>query len=181
MRTTTKTPVLFALLLAAGSVACARVEADVPDIAVTHHALSFQGIPGAHQAGEVSVTASFTLDSNDLSWAKNLNSDVYAYSVELKGVGDAQDLGFIHYAHISMSDGAKDSTTTPVEIVDYERPANYVASPVITAPTLSPINVSEVWKSDKVVITLVLAGIFPEQGWQADVTIHMSGKVSYKF
>jgi hypothetical protein len=106
---------------------------------------------------------------------------VYAYEVELKGVGDTQDLSFIHYAHISMSDGAKDSTTPPVEIVDYQRPANYVASPIINAPTLSPINVSSVWKSDQVVITLVLAGIFPEQGWQADVTLHLSGKVSYKF
>jgi hypothetical protein len=150
-------------------------------MAVTHHALAIQGVPGAQQLGEVSVTQSFTLDSTDLSWAKNLNADVYAYEVELKSVGGTQDLGFIHYAHISMSDGATDSTTTPIEIVDYERPANYVASPVITAPTLSPINVSSVWKSDKVVITLVLAGIFPEQGWQADVTIHMSGKVSYKF
>ncbi len=181
MRTTTKTPLLLSLLLVAGSVACARVEADVPDMAVTHHAVSFQGIPGSHQAGEVSVTESFTLDSSDLSWAKNLNSDVYAYEVEVKGVGDTQDLSFIHYAHISMSNGAKDSTTPPVEIVDYERPADYVASPVITAPTLTPVNVSSVWKSDQVVITLVLAGIFPEQGWQADVTIHMSGKVSYKF
>jgi hypothetical protein len=181
MRTTTKTPFLLALLLAAGPVACARVEADVPDMAVTRHDLSFQGVPGSHQAGEVSITQSFPLDSSDLSWAKNLNSDVYAYEVELRGVGDTQDLSFIHYAHISMSDGASDATTTPVELVEYERPANYVASPVITAPTLSPVNVSSVWKSDKVVLTLVLAGIFPEQGWQADVTIHMSGKVSYKF
>jgi len=179
--TTTRTSLVVALTFAAAAASCAKVEADIPQAQVTQKSVNFQGFPGSKQFGEVSITQSFTLTADDLSWAKDLNSEVYAYEVELKGVGDTQDLGFIHYAHISMSDGAKDSTTTPVEIVDYERPANYVASPVITAPTLSPINVSEVWKSDKVVITLILAGIFPEQGWQADVTNHMSGKVSYKF
>jgi hypothetical protein len=180
MRTTT-TVFSFALLLAAASTGCARVEADIPEMNVTHHALAFQAVPASHEAGEVSLTQSFTMSADDLSWAKNLNSEVYAYEVEMRAVGDMQDLSFIHYAHISMSDGSKNTTATPVEIVDYERPANFSPSPVILAPTLSPINVSSVWKSDKVVITLVLAGIFPETAWQADVTLHMSGKLSYKF
>jgi hypothetical protein len=166
---------------AAAAASCAKVEADVPQAEVTQKSVDFRGVPGSSQLGEVSITQSFTLTSDDLSWAKDLNSEVYAYEVELKAVGPIQDLSFIHYAHITMADGTDGATTPPVEIVNYERPANAVVSPVIEAKTLFPINVSQVWAAKKVVITMVLAGIFPEVAWSADVTLHMSGKISYKF
>ena len=172
----------MALAFATASAAsCAKVEADVPQAQVTQKSVSFQGFPGSKQIGEVSVTQSFTLTSEDLSWAKDLNSEVYATEFELKAVGALQDLSFIHYARITMSDGTDGATTPAVEIVNYERPANAVASPVIDAPTTYPINVSQVWAAKKVVITMVLAGVFPEDAWSADVTLHMSGKMSYKF
>jgi hypothetical protein len=180
--TTTKTPLAIALVFAASAAAsCAKVEADIPQAEVTQKSVNFQGFPGSKQFGEVSVTQSFTLTSDDLAWAKDLNSEVYATEFELKAVGAVQDLSFIHYAHIMMSDGSEDGTTPAVEIVNYERPANAVASPVIDVPTTYPINVSQVWAAKKVVITMVLAGVFPEEAWAADVTLHMSGKISYKF
>jgi hypothetical protein len=166
---------------AAAAASCARVEADVPQAEVTQKAVNFQGLPGGRQLGEVSITQTFTLTADDLSWAKNLNSEVYATEFELKAVGAIQDLSFIHYAHITMSDGSDGTTTPAVEIVNYERPANAVASPVLDAPTTYPINVSQVWAAKKVVITMQLAGVFPEETWAADVTLHMSGKISYKF
>jgi len=181
MRTTTK-PLGMALVFAAAAAAsCAKIEADVPQAEVTQKAVAFQGVPGGRQLGEVSLTQSFTLSADDMSWAKNLNSEVYAYEVELKAVGAVQDLSFIHYARVTMSDGSDGATTPAVEIVNYERPANAVASPVIDAPTTYPINVSRVWAAKKVVITMQLAGVFPEEAWSADVTLHMSGKISYKF
>jgi hypothetical protein len=179
--TTTKTSLVVALIFAAAAASCAKVEADIPQAQVTQKSVNFQGFPGGKQFGEVSITQSFTLTADDLSWAKNLNSEVYAYEVELKAVGALQDLSFIHFAHITMSDGSTDATTPAVEIVNYERPADFVASPVIDAPTTYPINVSQVWAAKQVVITMVLAGILPEEAWAADVTLHMSGKMSYKF
>jgi hypothetical protein len=166
---------------AAASAACAKVEADVPQAEVTQKAVKFQGLPGGGQLGEVSITQSFTLTADDLSWAKNLNSEVYATEFELKAVGAVQDLSFIHYARFTMSDGSDGATTPAVEIVNYERPAGATASPVIDAPTTYPINVSQVWAAKKVVITMQLAGVLPEETWAADVTLHMSGKISYKF
>ena len=166
---------------AAAAASCAKVEGDIPQAQVTQKSVNFQGFPGSKQIGEVSVTQSFTLTSEDLSWAKDLNSEVFINEFELKAVGAVQDLSFIHYARITMSDGTDGATTPAVEIVNYERPANFVASPVIDAPTTYPINVSQVWAAKKVVITMVLAGVFPEEAWAADVTLHMSGKISYKF
>jgi len=180
--TTTRTPLVLALVFAAFAAAsCAKVEGDIPEAAVTQKAVAFRGLPGGGQLGEVSITQSYTLTSDDLSWAKDLNSEVYAYAFELKAVGAVQDLSFIHYARITMADGTDGATTPAVEIVSYERPANVVASPVLDVPTTHPINVSQVWAAKKVVITMQLAGIFPEEEWSADVTVRMSGKISYKF
>jgi hypothetical protein len=165
----------------AAAASCARVEADVPQAEVTQKAVIFQAVSGGRQLGEVSITQSFTLTADDLSWAKDLNSEVYINEFELKAVGAVQDLSFIHYARITMSDGSDGATTPAIEVVNYERPANAVASPVLDAPTTYPINVSKVWAAKKVVITMELAGVFPEDAWAADVTLHMSGKISYKF
>jgi len=178
----TRISMILALACAAAAAAsCVRVEADIPEAEVTQKAVKFQGIPGGGQLGEVSTTQSFTLTADDLSWAKDLNSDVYAYEVEIKAVGAIQDLSFIHFAHVSISSGAEDSTAPAVEVVNYERPADAVASPTISAKTLVPINVTQVWAQKKVIITMNLIGVFPEEEWSADVTLHMSGKISYKF
>lgn len=164
----------FVSLLAAS---CAQVDADIPDTKVTQKSVSFQGIPGAQALGETSITQSFTLDTDQLSWAKDLNSDVYAYEVELTAVSGVQDLGFIRAARITM---AGDATAPAVEVINYVRPDNYSPSAVLDVPTTYPINVTEVWASKQVVLTLYLTGLFPEQNWSADVTIHLSGKLSYK-
>jgi hypothetical protein len=179
--TTTRIPLTLVLACAAAAAAsCAKVEADVPEAEVTQKSVAFQGIPGGHALGEVSTTQSFTLTSDNLSWAKDLNSEVYATAVQLKAVGGVQDLSFIHYAHVTMAD-AGDSTTPPVAIIDYERPDNMTPSPTITAKTLFPINVTQVWATKNILITMHLVGVFPEEAWSVDVTLQMGGKISYQF
>jgi hypothetical protein len=182
MRTSTNSisRIFVATLITLAAASCAQVDADIPETKVTQKSVAFQGIPGAQSAGEVSIVQSFTLGTDDLSWAKDVNSDVTLDEVELTAVSGVNNLGFIRTARITMSAG--DGTATPpVEVVNYERPANYQPSPVLDVPTLYPVNVTEVWASNKVVLTLYLTGIFPEQNWAADVTLHMSGKISYKF
>jgi hypothetical protein len=180
-KSTSNTPLILALTFVAGAAAsCARIEADVSDAQVTKKAVNFQGIPGGANLGEVSTTQSFTLTSDDLSWAKNMNAEVYAYAVEFKAVGAVQDLSFIHYARITMSDGAADSTTPAVEIINYQRPDHVVASPLLSVKTTYPIDVTKLWVSKTIVVTMQLAGVFPDETWSADVTLDLGGKISYK-
>jgi hypothetical protein len=157
------------------------VEAEIPEAKVTQRGVSFAGVPGGQALGEVSITRSFTVTSEDLSWAKDLNAEVYAYEVEIKARSGVEDLGFIHYARVTISDGNADSTTPAVEVINYTRPDNYTPSPVLDVKTTQPVNVTAIWAKKKVVVTMELAGIFPEQDWTADVTLHLSGKISYKF
>lgn len=179
--TTTKTSLVLALTLAATSLAaCAQVEADVPSAQVTQKSVAFQGMPQSQQAGEVSTTQSFTLTSDNLSWAKDLNSAVYATGVELKASDTTLDLSFIHYARITMSSGDGKTATPPVEVVNYERADNMTPTSDLTVKTTYPVDVSQVWAADKITITMNLVGVFPAQSWSADIILHMSGKISYK-
>jgi hypothetical protein len=167
-----------ALLLGLGA-SCAKVEADIPDTQVTQKAVPFQGIPGAALAGEVSTTQTVTLSADSLSWIKDLNSEVYAHEVEIRAVSGVQDLGFIDLALVTMSTG--DPSVAPIEVVDYQRPDNYTAGPVLDVKTVSPIDVTSVWTAQGVVLTMQIAGNLPEQAWAADITLFLSGKVSYSF
>jgi hypothetical protein len=184
MRTTMTSRIPLTVVLAcaaAAAASCAKVEADVPEAEVTQKAVAFQGLPGGHALGEVSTTQTFTLTSDNLSWAKDLNSEVYATEVELRAASGVQDLSFIHYARVTMSDGSGDSSVAPIEVVNYERPDNMTPSSVLSVKTVHPINVTQVWAAKKIVITMQLAGIFPEEAWSADVILHMGGKISYQF
>jgi hypothetical protein len=181
MRTTSNRSVLALVsFVSLAAASCAQVDVAIPDTKVTQKAVTFQGIPGAQAAGEVSITQTFTMTSDDLSWAKDLNSDVYAYEIELKAVSGVEDLGFIRLARITMANG-DDATATPIEVINYTRPENYVASPLLQVPTTQPVNVTTVWAADKLVFTMYLTGIFPEQDWAADLALHMNGEISYKF
>jgi hypothetical protein len=179
MRTTNISLTGLLALFSLAAASCAQVDADIPDTKVTQRAVSFQGVPGSPTVGEVSITQSFTVNSDDLSWAKDLNSDVYAYEVELTAVSGVTDLSFIRLARITMSSG-EDPSIQPIEVINYTRPAEFTPSAVLDVPTTQPINVTTVWAAKKLVFTLYLTGVFPEQDWAADVTLHMSGKLSYK-
>ncbi len=179
---TNRISLTMVLVLAAAAVAsCAQVEADVPEAKVTQKSVSFQGIPGAQAAGEVSITQSFTLTADDLSWAQNLNAQVYAYEVEITAASGVDDLSFIHHARVTMANGSGAESTDPVEVISYDRPDNFTPSPALDVKTTYPVDVTSAWAAKKVTITMNLIGVFPEQDWSVDVTLHMSGKISYKF
>jgi len=167
-----------ALGLAATLVAsCAEVEAEVPEVEVTEKGVSFRGVGGGGGHGEVSATQTFALDSENLSWVKDLNSKVYLTQIELRATGGTKDLGFIHYAQVVM---AGDHDTKPVTLVDYVRPEPHGELPVLTARTPAPVDISAVWTAEKVWVTVTVAGRLPERAWTVDVTLRLSGKLSYK-
>jgi len=165
---------LFAVLTAS----CAEVEAEVPEAQVTQKNVSFHGIDGwGGWDGEVSATRTFALSADNLSWVKDLNSKVYLTQIDLRAVGGTKDLSFIHYAHAVM---AGDHKTAPVEIASYVRPDDHKEIPVLSAKTPYPVDISRVWEADKVLVTISVAGRLPERGWSVDVTLYLSGKMSYK-
>jgi hypothetical protein len=175
---TTKSAKLLAVLALASAGGCAQVEAEVPAVEVTQKGVAFYGVTGAPAAGEVSGTQSFTLSSDNLSWIKDLNSKVYLTEIDLQATSGVADLGFIHYARVTMADA--DAPGTAIELVDYTQPDNYTPNPVLAAKTPYPIDLGLVWTAKRILITMTVAGVLPEQSWAVDVTLHLSGKITYK-
>lgn len=178
MKTTTMT-ITLPLLAALACAACAQMEAEVPEAQVTQRNLSFQGMGQAgSMAGEVSTMQSFTLDGANLSWVKDLNSKVYLNQVDFRATSGIEDLSFIHYAHVTMSDS--ENMGMPVVVLDYARPEGQLPTLLLTAKTLYPVDISQVWKAKRILVTVALAGTLPEKPWTADTTLYLSGKISYK-
>jgi hypothetical protein len=176
--TKTNQPLLLVMVAMATASACAQVEADVPEAQVTQKGVSFHGTGYSGWSSEVSTTQTFTLDKSNLSWVKDLNSKIYLTQIDLRATGTVQDLSFIHYAHVTMSDG--DKLAMPVEVVDYKRPDNQGATSLITSKTDYPVDVSKLWTAKKIVVTVSVAGDLPDKSWAVDVILHLSGKISYK-
>jgi len=157
---------------------CAEVEADVPEAQVTQKAVTFQGTGWSNGHGEASTMQFFTLSSTNLAWMKDLNSKVYVTEIDLAAVAGVQDLNFIHYAHVSISDAS--AKVPPVEIATYMRPDNMAPTAVLKVKTAYPIDISKVWTAKKMLVGVAVAGDLPEKSWSVDVTLHLSGKISYK-
>jgi hypothetical protein len=51
---------------------------------------------------------------------------------------------------------------------------------VLSAKTPYPIDISHVWSAKRLLVTVSLAGQLPDRGWSVDITLHLSGKISYK-
>jgi len=178
LKSNTTKALTAAMVLAAAAVSCAQVEADIPEAQVTQKGVAFRGASSGGWHGEVSATQSFTLTSDNLSWVKDLNSKLYLTQIHLQAASGVQDLSFIHYAHITMSDA--DKKAMPVELVDYVRPDHQAPTALLTAQTPYPIDISKIWTVKKLVVTVTLAGDLPDKDWSVDVILHLSGKISYK-
>jgi hypothetical protein len=168
------------VLLTAGLGACVEVQANVPNVEITQHGVMFQGVPGAKQFGEVSVTHTFTLSGDQLSFTKDMNSQVYAMEVILRPTGSMQNLDFIRTARVLMSSPTKGGVQPATEIINYERANDQVSQPILSVKTLVPIDITELWAAEKTDITLTISGVLPEADWSVDVALRLGGKIEYK-
>lgn len=171
---------LLTAALLALSAGCAQVEAEVPSAEVTQKNLVFQGsgMAGTGWNGEVAATQTFVLSADNLDWIKDLNSKVYLTQIDLAATRGVENLDFIHFARVTMADA--DGKELPVELVNYARANEAPSSAHLSAKTPYPIDISKVWTAKKLLVTVSVAGTLPEVGWSVDVTLHLSGKISYK-
>jgi hypothetical protein len=64
--------------------------------------------------------------------------------------------------------------------MNYERGEETPDGSVIDVSIPAPVNITTVWSADETVIELQMAGQLPEQDWTVDVTLNLSGKITYK-
>jgi hypothetical protein len=154
-------------------------EADVPEVEITRRGLKVPGMPAAQTSGEVSTTSSFTLSSSDIAWAKQMNRDVTIHRVKISAGGILPNLDFIH--DVAMTLSAPGTAHAPVPIMTYDRYEGAPSSAVIEAVLPAPIDITALWAADSKVIEIQVAGHLPAQTCTVDVTLNLSGKITYKF
>jgi hypothetical protein len=168
-------PVLAALV----SGCSPSFEADLPDVEITQHGLKMAGVPAAAQVGDASVTSSFAFSPSTTAWAKRMNSGIFVHQVTIAASGCLADLSFIKVARVTAADPASPGGTT--ELLNYDRSEGTPSSSAIEASIPAPIDITTLWSADKAVIELQMAGQLPEQDWTVDVTLKLSGKITYEF
>ena len=167
---------LFSIIPALAALACSpSFEADVPEVDITQRGVKIAGVSGAALAGDTSVTTSFTYSLS--AWAKRMNSDVRVHHVTIAASGSVPNLDFVALARVTAANPASPESTT--ELLNYDR--SEVASPNsdIEVSMPAPIDITTLWSADKAVIELQMAGQLPEQDWTVDVTLTLSGKITY--
>jgi hypothetical protein len=169
---------LLVPVLAALTGACSpSFEADLPDVEITQRGLKMAGVPGAALLGDTSATSSFTFSSS--AWAKRMNSEILVHKVTITADGSLANLDFIKSARVTAAASALSEGTTA--IVDYERSADAPTTSAIAVSPPAPIDVTSLWSADQVVIELQAAGQLPEQDWTVDVSLNLSGNITYRF
>ncbi len=168
---------LPALLLAG---ACS-VDAHLPEVEVTQHDVSFQGVPFLDGQTEAALSHTFTQKPPRLDIPKDLFSEVRALNVELTAKSGVPDLSFIRYLRVTVAPaGAASETAAPIEVIDYTRPEGATIGSTLSLPCPKTPDVLEAWKADKVSFTVDLVGTLPAARWSTDVKVRYAGKVKYE-
>ena len=71
------------------------------------------------------------------------------------------------------------SPESPTELLNYERSEAAPSSSNIAVSMVTPIDITTIWSADQAVIELQVAGQLPEQDWTVDLTLILSGKMTY--
>jgi hypothetical protein len=169
----------FALASLASGGCMLQVEADVPEIEITQHDVVFDGVPQpvAANAGDVSLTKSFSQQHQKLDLPAGLTSQVNAMGVTLSAKSGIDNFDFLKNMRVTMSDGVH----SPVELINYQQPAGAPSTNVLTVQSANPIDTLAVWKTDAATFTLEVAGALPSADWTVDVSVRFAGKIVYKY
>ncbi len=167
-------------LLAALASGCApSFEADVPDFEITQRGLKMPGVPHTAGANDSSVSSSFALSSCNAAWAKRLNSHVRLHQVTINASGSLPNLDFVDLARVTATNPA--NAESPTELLNYDRDEAAPSGSDIGVSIAVPIDITTLWSAAQAVIELQVAGQLPEQDWTVDLTLRLSGKMTYDF
>jgi len=152
-------------------------EADLPDVEITQRGLKMAGVPGAALLGDTSVTSSFTFSLSKS--AKSMNSKVLVHQVTLTASSGVPNLDFIKNARVTAAAPAISESAT--DLVNYERSQDAPSSASVEVTMPAPVDITSLWSAGQVVVELQVAGQLPEQDWTVDVTVKVSGNITYEF
>jgi hypothetical protein len=181
MKTITRSSVLFGAvgLVSLSLSACmVEVQATVPEVEVTQHDLTFDGVPQPAVLGsDLSLSKSFSQKHQRLDLPAGLDTEVKALGVTLTAKSGIENFDFLKAMRVTMSDDVHD----PIELINYARVDGAPSTNVLTMESANPVNTLDQWKTDSATFTVDVAGALPAQDWKVDLAVRFAGKVTYKY
>lgn len=173
-----KKTLLFFLVAVLNPACLLSVEADMSEVEITQHGIRMPGVDVHRSLTDVSVTSQFTFTSSNSAWAKRMNSEVVAHEVKVTS-DKLPNLDFVKSASLVMIDSQNEGINT--RIVDYQRSQDAPSSAVLDVSPGEPVDVTQLWSTDKTVVELSMSGDMPAEDWFISLTMRLSGKITFKY
>jgi hypothetical protein len=154
------------------------VEADMPEVCMTHEGVDVAGVPSDIAMG---IDETFVVD--DLSAfdeIKDLDADLRFVSATVRATHGVGNLAFINSASVEIASNDPSSTlpTRAIYACDGNCPAKDNA---LLIPVQDQDDALEYIKSGSLSVALTASGNMPTEGWKMDVEICVAGRASYTF
>ena len=153
-----------------------QVEADVPEMEITQHDLTFDGVT-LGDLGDMALSKSFSQKHQRLDLPGGIDTEVKAMGVTLTAKRGIENFDFLKNVRLTMSDDVH----APVELINYQRAEDAPSTNVLTMESANPANTLDQWKTDSATFTVEVAGPLPTQEWAIDLSVRFAGKIKYKY
>ena len=157
---------------------CLSIEGDVPEVRMTRHALTIQGMP-SEEAGPVARTVTFSHPYDALQLPDEIQTELRPVSCTLAARDGVDDLSFLMGFSLVISSPAS-AAPAAQEVFAYSADESAPAGSTLTVAATSSPNVFEYWSTDATEYTLIVYGHLPEQEWTIDVAVDFRGKAKFE-
>ncbi len=155
-----------------------EVEAEMPEVCMTHKDVEVEGVPADYAMG---IDETFVFDDlTAFDEIKDLDADLRFVSATVRATYGVGNRAFIDAASVQIASNNPDSTlpTRAIYACDGNCPAKDNA---LAIPVKDQDDALEYIRSGSMAIALTATGNMPTESWKMDVEICVAGRASYSF
>lgn len=169
----------IALVTLAAGCPLLEVEAEMPEVCMTHTDVEVAGVPADYAMG---IDETFAFD--DLSAFDQLNdldADLRFVSATVRATHGVGNLAFIDAAAVQIASNNPDSTLPTRAIYSCASGSCPAKDNALVIPVQDQDDALEYVRSGSLSISLQATGNMPTEAWKMDVEICVAGRAAYTF
>jgi hypothetical protein len=173
--------VTFGLSLVTLAAGCPflEVEAEMPEVCMTHRDVEVAGVPAEFAMG-IDETFAFD-DLSAFDELKDLDADLRFVSATIRATHGVGNLAFIDAASVQIASNNPDSTLPTRAIYSCASGSCPAQDNALAIPVQDQDDALEYIRSGSMSISLQATGNMPTESWKMDVEICVAGRASYSF
>jgi hypothetical protein len=178
---TNATKLVFGLSLVTLAAGCPllEVEAEMPEVCMTHRDVEVAGVPAEYAMG-IDETFAFD-DLSAFEEMKDLDADLRFVSATIRATHGVGNLAFIDAASVQIASNNPDSTLPTRAIYACASGSCPAQDNALAIPVQDQDDALEYIRSGSMSISVQATGNMPTEAWKMDVEICVAGRASYSF